>query len=147
MMAKDMAANTDFASAHKVVGVLGGGQLGRMMARCGSSILRLWASKLLEPFVFPETLNCIRRAAHDMGIKLIALDPLENSPAGQICHRQILGDFKDADKVHELAKHCDVLTVEIEHVNADALAAVQKASGVWRSPSSACLCPGSQDVS
>jgi phosphoribosylaminoimidazole carboxylase (NCAIR synthetase) len=140
MMAKDMAANTDFASAHKVVGVLGGGQLGRMMARYDSTILRLWASMI----AFPETLNCIRRAAHDMGIKLIALDPLENSPAGQICHQQILGDFKDADKVHELAKHCDVLTVEIEHVNADALAAVQKASGVWRAPYSAGLCPGPQ---
>ena len=56
-----------------------------------------------------------------MGIKLVALDPEEDSPAGQICHKQVVGDFKDAEKIFELASHCDVLTVEIEHVNADAM--------------------------
>lgn len=64
-----------------------------------------------------------------MGIKLVALDPLENSPAGQVCHKQIVGDFRNAEKIHELAGHCDVLTVEIEHVNADAMAEVQAKTG------------------
>jgi phosphoribosylaminoimidazole carboxylase len=88
-----------------VVGVLGGGQLGRMMGI----------------------------AAHNMGdVVVVPLDPGGGaSPAGQVCNGDgfglagrptfVAGSFKDAAKIRELAAACDVLTVEIEHVNCDVL--------------------------
>src|SRR5262245_653438 len=75
------------------VGVLGGGQLGRMMAS----------------------------AAHNLGMRIAVLDPDRNAPAGQVADRHILGDFRDPERIRELAAGCDVLTVEIEHVNVDTL--------------------------
>jgi phosphoribosylaminoimidazole carboxylase len=55
----------------------------------------------------------------------------------------ILGSFTDAALITELAKKCDVITVEIEHVNADAVAEAQRASGglvrVEPSPSTVAL--------
>lgn len=72
------------------VGVLGGGQLGRM---------------LIE-------------AANRLNIQVNVLD-VANSPAKQISAHDghIEGSFKDAAKVKELAQKCDVVTVEIEHVD------------------------------
>ncbi|XPS97380.1 Phosphoribosylaminoimidazole carboxylase [Ascochyta lentis] len=72
------------------VGVLGGGQLGRM---------------LIE-------------AANRLNIQVNVLD-VNNSPAKQISAHDshIEGSFKDAAKVKELAQKCDVVTVEIEHVD------------------------------
>jgi phosphoribosylaminoimidazole carboxylase len=77
-----------------VIGVLGGGQLGRM---------------LIE-------------AAGPLGIEVVVLDEA-NCPARQIsCNsKHVTGSFKDPDKVRELARRCDVLTVEIEHVNTEVL--------------------------
>ncbi|KAJ0405181.1 hypothetical protein P43SY_001386 [Pythium insidiosum] len=83
-----------------VVGVLGGGQLGRMMAA----------------------------AAHRLGLELVVLDPLgAQSPAGQLGVGAVAGSFTDEAKIQELAARCDVLTVEIEHVNA---AVLQRLEGV-----------------
>jgi phosphoribosylaminoimidazole carboxylase len=78
----------------KTVGVLGGGQLGRMLGE----------------------------AAHRLGIKLVFLDK-ENSPAKQITahNDHITGSFKDASRIKELAKKCDILTIEIEHVDTNVL--------------------------
>src|SRR5262245_29548532 len=75
------------------VGVLGGGQLGRMLAS----------------------------AAHNLGMRIVVLDPDRNAAAGQIADQHVLGDFRDPERIHELAVGCDVLTVEIEHVNVDSL--------------------------
>jgi phosphoribosylaminoimidazole carboxylase len=76
------------------VGVLGGGQLGRM---------------LIE-------------AANRLNIQVNVLDAA-NSPAKQISAHDghIEGSFKDAAKVKELAQKCDVVTVEIEHVDTQML--------------------------
>ncbi|MFL5807277.1 MAG: NAD(P)-dependent oxidoreductase, partial [Roseiflexaceae bacterium] len=68
------------------VGVLGGGQLGRMLAS----------------------------AAHNLGMRIAVLDPDRNAAAGQVADRHVLGDFRDPERIHELAVGCDVLTVEIE---------------------------------
>ncbi|ONK80388.1 uncharacterized protein A4U43_C01F17120 [Asparagus officinalis] len=76
-----------------VVGILGGGQLGRMLCQ----------------------------AASQMGIKVLTLDPLENCPASSLSHQHIVGNFNDGSAVLEFAKRCGVLTVEIEHVDVDAL--------------------------
>lgn len=81
------------------VGILGGGQLGRMMAQ----------------------------AAHRLGVRLTILDPKgEQSPAGQLCHESITGSFTDATAIRQLAAQVDLLTVEIEHVNAQVLMELEK---------------------
>ncbi|KAI9789060.1 MAG: phosphoribosylaminoimidazole carboxylase ade2 [Peltula sp. TS41687] len=74
----------------RTVGVLGGGQLGRMLVE----------------------------AAHRMNIKLVLLD-VEGAPAKQInaLHPHINGSFTDPESIRRLARECDVLTVEIEHVD------------------------------
>lgn len=76
------------------LGVLGGGQLGRMLCE----------------------------AAGPLGVPVIILDTL-GSPAKQVNGHpeHITGSFKDPKKIEELARKSDVLTVEIEHVNADVL--------------------------
>ncbi len=75
------------------IGIAGGGQLGRMLAD----------------------------AAHGLGLKVIVLDPTTNSPAAQVADEQIVGDYKDAAMIRALADKADVLTYEIESVNAEAL--------------------------
>ncbi|KAI5554450.1 hypothetical protein BDE02_19G013600 [Populus trichocarpa] len=73
-----------------IVGVLGGGQLGRMLCQ----------------------------AASEMAIKVMVLDPLTNCPASAIAYDHMVGSFDDSATVQEFAKRCGVLTVEIEHVDA-----------------------------
>lgn len=77
-----------------VIGLLGGGQLGRMLCE----------------------------AAGPLGIELVVLDEA-NCPAKQVNQnpKHVTGSFKDPEKIRELAARCDVLTVEIEHVNTDIL--------------------------
>ncbi|VEU20969.1 DEKNAAC101852 [Brettanomyces naardenensis] len=93
----------------KVVGILGGGQLGRMLVE----------------------------AANRLNIKTVILEEGTSAPAKQInaVSEHINGSFTDPVKIRELAKKCDVLTVEIEHVDTDALKAVQKDTGVEIHPS------------
>ncbi|KAM3066263.1 hypothetical protein ACMFMG_003226 [Clarireedia jacksonii] len=74
----------------KVIGLLGGGQLGQMLCE----------------------------AANPLGVKVVILDA-PNSPAKQsnAKNEHIDGSFIDPEKVRELAKQVNVLTVEIEHVD------------------------------
>ncbi|KAF8663274.1 hypothetical protein HU200_055884 [Digitaria exilis] len=81
-----------------VVGVLGGGQLGKMLCQ----------------------------AASQMGIKIVILDPLQGCPASSVCHEHVVGSFSDGDAVREFSKMCGVLTVEIEHVDAATLEKLEK---------------------
>uniref|UniRef100_J3KXD2 phosphoribosylaminoimidazole carboxylase n=2 Tax=Oryza brachyantha TaxID=4533 RepID=J3KXD2_ORYBR len=81
-----------------VVGVLGGGQLGKMLCQ----------------------------AASQMGVRVAILDPLEDCPASSVCHEHVVGSFNDGDMVSEFAKRCGVLTVEIEHVDAVTLEKLEK---------------------
>ncbi|KAL8522559.1 hypothetical protein ACS0TY_012642 [Phlomoides rotata] len=76
-----------------VVGVLGGGQLGRMLCE----------------------------AASQLAIKVIILDPLQSCPASNLCHYHMVGSYDDSATVEEFAERCGVLTVEIEHVDAATL--------------------------
>ena len=78
----------------KCVGVLGGGQLGRMLTE----------------------------AANRLNIKIITLDA-EAAPAKQInaCADHVAGSFTDPKAIRQLAQQCDILTVEIEHVDTDVL--------------------------
>ncbi|CAI7636956.1 unnamed protein product [Penicillium pancosmium] len=76
------------------VGILGGGQLGRMLVE-----------------------SCNR-----LNIQANVLDA-ENSPAKQISFHDghVTGSFKEREAVRQLAKSCDVMTAEIEHVDTYAL--------------------------
>ena len=77
----------------RVVGVLGGGQLGRMLVE----------------------------AANNRNISVVVLDK-RASPAKQITSRHgVDGSFTDPQTIRELASKCDVLTVEIEHVDTNVL--------------------------
>lgn len=77
-----------------VIGLLGGGQLGRMLCE----------------------------AAGPLGIEVAVLDEA-NCPSKQANQnaKHVTGSFKDPEKIRELAVKCDVLTVEIEHVNTEVL--------------------------
>ncbi|EMD31781.1 hypothetical protein CERSUDRAFT_162535 [Gelatoporia subvermispora B] len=87
----------------KTVGILGGGQLGRMLAA----------------------------AASLLNINVVILDVGDNGPAKQVVAptsprlAHIDGAFTDPVKIRELADKVDVLTVEIEHVDAGVLDEVQ----------------------
>jgi len=75
------------------VGVLGGGQLGKMMAL----------------------------AAQNWDLDIWCLDKQKDFPAGVACTNLVEGDFKNFDDVYHFGKKVDVLTIEIEHVNTEAL--------------------------
>ncbi len=83
---------TYFSSPFKL-GVLGGGQLGRMLLR--------------ESIKFD--------------IQTYILDPSSDAPCRDYCNHFIQGDLMDFDTVYNFGKQVDVLTIEIEHVNIDAL--------------------------
>jgi 5-(carboxyamino)imidazole ribonucleotide synthase len=75
------------------VGIIGGGQLGKMIAH----------------------------EARRMSFKVIILDPTEGCPAAKIADEQIVADFKDEAAILRLAEKCDVVTYEIELANSTAL--------------------------
>ncbi|KAJ6883820.1 phosphoribosylaminoimidazole carboxylase [Populus alba x Populus x berolinensis] len=89
----DTSFRKDYLPVHGVseviVGVLGGGQLSRMLCQ----------------------------AASEMAIKVMVLDPLVNCPASSIAYDHMVGSFNDSATVQEFAKRCAVLTVDIEHVD------------------------------
>lgn len=83
----------------RTIGVLGGGQLGQMMAQ----------------------------AASRLGVRIAVLDPGgSSSPAGQLSHLCIEGSFQDSVKIKELSTVSDVITTEIEHVNTIILEELEK---------------------
>ncbi len=73
------------------IGIVGGGQLGRMMAF----------------------------EAHKMGFRVTILDPTPESPAGQVADEQIVAQYSDKQALTKLAKKSDVITYEIELENSD----------------------------
>ncbi|KAG7569546.1 Phosphoribosylaminoimidazole carboxylase ATPase subunit [Arabidopsis thaliana x Arabidopsis arenosa] len=81
-----------------IVGVLGGGQLGRMLCQ----------------------------AASQMAIKVMILDPSENCSASALSYGHMVDSFDDSATVEEFAKRCGVLTVEIEHVDVETLEKLEK---------------------
>lgn len=83
---------------NKVLGILGGGQLGRMTVE----------------------------AANRLNVRTIILDA-EGAPAKQInAGEHVTGKFSDPKGIAELAEKADVVTIEIEHVDTDALKKVTK---------------------
>jgi len=83
----------DFFSSNFKLGILGGGQLGKML---------LYETRKLD-------------------IYTKVLDPSQEAPCAIACNEFVVGDLMDFDTVYNFGKNTDVLTIEIENVNIDAL--------------------------
>ena len=94
----------------KKAGILGGGQLGRML-------LQEAANYPVETYVMENDPSC---------------------PAAHLCHHFVKGDITNFDDVYNFGKNLDVLTIEIESVNEDALEKLE-AEGVIVYPTPAAL--------
>ena len=93
----------------KILGIIGGGQLGMMIAEAASKM--------------PQHIS-----------KVIVLDPTENCPASQVGAEQIIADFKDKDAIIELSEKSDIITYEIESGDSDVLKSVEKNAEIEPSP-------------
>ncbi len=89
----DLISNSDFK-----LGILGGGQLGKMLIQAAST----W------------------------DINTYVLDPDSTCPASELATKYIRGDFRDYDSVYRFGSEVDLITIEIEHVNTDALIRLKK---------------------
>ncbi|MCC9090218.1 5-(carboxyamino)imidazole ribonucleotide synthase [Bacillus pumilus] len=86
-----MAKQTIFPNA--TIGIIGGGQLGRYMAV----------------------------SAKQMGYRAAALDPVTQSPCGQVADTEITAAYSDLEAIRQLAEISDVVTYEFENIDYDAL--------------------------
>lgn len=69
-------------------------------------------------------------AARAMGFSVHVLDPDPDCPAKSVADRCITAPFDDADAAADLARNCDVVTLEIEQIGVEALAAAKRHSPV-----------------
>jgi len=92
----------------RTLGVLGGGQLGRMLTE----------------------------AANRLNIKIVTLDA-EGAPAKQVnsATNHVNGAFTDPQAIRKLAQQCDVITVEIEHVDTGVLEELAAGTAIEVQPS------------
>jgi 5-(carboxyamino)imidazole ribonucleotide synthase len=93
-----MHITNPFATPDKIIGICGGGQLGKML--------------------------CEAASAWDW--KTAVLDHSPDDPAARIAHTFVQGDFTKYDDVLWFGKQVDVLTIEIEKVNLEALIELEK---------------------
>ena len=61
------------------------------------------------------------QSAIDFNLELSVLDPDENAPCRAIAHHFVQGDFKDFETVLNFGRTCQLVTIEIENVNTQAL--------------------------
>src|SRR5215217_1628414 len=80
------------------VGILGGGQLGRMLLQ----------------------------AAANYQVETHVLENDDECPAAHLCRYFIKGDIRDFDAVYNFGKSLDAITIEIENINIDALEHLEK---------------------
>jgi 5-(carboxyamino)imidazole ribonucleotide synthase len=79
------------------IGILGGGQLGKMLAL----------------------------VARRMGYRIVVLDPSPDAPCHQVADEQILAAYDDIDAVIRLAEKSDIVTYEFENIDARAVEALE----------------------
>lgn len=82
------------------IGILGGGQLGRMMALAGRA----------------------------MGYRFTCLDPKNDSSCGQVCDDQVFAEFDDVQGARKLGEGADLITYEFENVDPRVTAMLQRES-------------------
>lgn len=80
------------------IGVLGGGQLGRMMIQ----------------------------SAMDFNLEIQCMDPDPQAPCKHLASKFTIGDIRDHDQVVSFGQDCDVITVEIENVSIEGLETLEK---------------------
>lgn len=81
----------------QTIGIIGGGQLGRMMAI----------------------------SAKQMGFKIASLDPTSNSPLGQMADIEIVAQYDDQEAAKELLNQSDVVTFEFENIDVTVLELIE----------------------
>lgn len=91
-------------NAIESIGILGGGQLGRML-----------------------TLEAKR-----MGYRVVTLEPLPNSPCGQVADEQIVAAYDDQRAIGELGARSDVVTYEFENIPLESVRALETARRLVR---------------
>ncbi|HET7536145.1 MAG TPA: 5-(carboxyamino)imidazole ribonucleotide synthase [Candidatus Didemnitutus sp.] len=84
-------------SPGKTIGILGGGQLGRMLAQ----------------------------AAARLGYRIHVYEPQANCPAGAVAHTEVNAPYEDLAALTAFARECDVVTYEFENVPAAPLKAIE----------------------
>lgn len=75
------------------IGIIGGGQLGKMMAL----------------------------AAKEAGFRIIVLDPTPNCPCAQVADDQVIAAYDDEAALRQLGARCDVITYEFENIDYETL--------------------------
>ncbi len=88
------------------IGVLGSGQLGRMLAM----------------------------VAKRMGYKIYTYSPDENTPAGQICDQEFTAAYEDTNALQGFARQVDVITFEFENIPTTPLKAIQGRVPIYPNP-------------
>lgn len=85
------------------IGILGGGQLGRMFVT----------------------------SARTMGYEVIVFDPDPNSPAGSLATQHICAEYSDKSALTQLAELCEVITIEFENIPLDSVRLIQNETPVY----------------
>ncbi len=79
-------------------------------------------------------------AAHEMGYKVVVLDPDKNSPAGLLADKHLCAAYDDAAALDEMARTCVAVTTEFENVPASTLEALAKSVPVYPAASAVAVC-------
>lgn len=93
----------------KILGIIGGGQLGMMLAEAAKQM--------------PEHIS-----------EVIILDPTKNCPAAKTGARQIVGNFSDKNAILELCMQSDIITYEIESGDTETLQTIKRPITINPSP-------------
>ncbi len=98
MTGASSSSQSDGAMPRRVLGMLGGGQLGRMSAL----------------------------AAYRLGLEVVGLCPEPDAPLTQVCPSIIQADYMDFSALDQLVQRCDAITLEFENIPQDALAYLER---------------------
>src|SRR6266853_6980936 len=90
----------------KTIGILGGGQLGRMFAI----------------------------AARRLGYRVHSFDPTHDGPTGQVADVEVIAEYDDLDAARRFAAGVDVVTFEFENIPAETLRVIAETRPVHPSP-------------
>jgi 5-(carboxyamino)imidazole ribonucleotide synthase len=91
---------------NKTIGIIGGGQLARMLSF----------------------------AAFQFGYRIAIFEPEENCPASQVTDRHFCASYDDENALEEFAKSCDIVTFEFENIPVDAVKTIAKHAKIYPNP-------------
>lgn len=93
---------SNLISPGKMIGIIGGGEIARMMAL----------------------------SAKEMGYRIGVLDPVKDSPAAQVSDWQMIAQYDNQEALMDFAMKCDVITYEYDNIDADAITKMKKTVSV-----------------